>query len=272
MAEPKVLERTLELARVGLAPSAAERQRLRAALALNRVPGPGGGPELETALSQGRPSSSVVAHGALSSGGWVAIGAPGKAGVIAGLLLVGAGFVGGYWAGLREGTQAAAAPTAMTGIATATPVVVTPAPVVAVEVSPAAPPSSAPPEPVAVPGSSPAPSTPAPHFEKAARPGGGARIAPRQAPSADAFDQEMALLQRVERALRNEDPALVSVLLNELDANHPRGVLNEERRAARVMARCQAKDLDARLVAQRFLRAIPNSVYTDRVRSLCDLE
>jgi outer membrane protein assembly factor BamD (BamD/ComL family) len=82
----------------------------------------------------------------------------------------------------------------------------------------------------------------------------------------------MALLQRVERALRNEDPALVSSLLNELDTQHPRGVLSEERQAARVMAHCQAKEPSARLAAERFLRAMPNSVYTDRVRSLCDLK
>jgi hypothetical protein len=38
------------------------------------------------------------------------------------------------------------------------------------------------------------------------------------------------------------------------------------------MAQCQAKELNAQLAAQRFLRAVPKSVYTDRVRALCDLE
>jgi len=149
------------------------------------------------------------------------------------------------------------------------------APVTVSEVGQAVPPNSGLPQRGVLPGSTasePPAAGRALDAKKSSRQRIGAGPGLAETKSTDAFNQEMALLQRVERALRNEDPALVSSLLNELDAQHPRGALSEERQAARVMARCQAKDLDAGLAAQRFLLALPNSVYTDRVRSVCNVE
>jgi hypothetical protein len=80
---------------------------------------------------------------------------------------------------------------------------------------------------------------------------------------------ELALLQRAERAVRAENSALALMLTGELDARHPRSELLEERRAIELMAHCVAHATDARPRAERFLRAHPRSVYAERVQQLC---
>ena|SRR5688572_32261970 len=253
MAEPREVEHTLALARAGLAPSAGERQRLLDALAL--VPTPHGGPA-EGARNSAKPST-----------GWGALKASGKAGLFSGLLLVGAGFAGGYWTGHRASLPPHDAPI------TRTEATATPAPIVSQPASPvhsgtglaqakASPAGGS--EPMMA-------AQPVTDVKKAARHRNTTEPQRGESTPADAFTQEMLLLQRVERALRNEDPALVLSLLGDLDARHPQGVLSEERRAARVMAHCQANEPNARAAAQRFLLATPKSVYTDRVRAVCRL-
>jgi hypothetical protein len=112
MAEPESLERTLALARSGLAPSVAEKQRLRTVLALGATASPAPmspaaeqDPAREKEAAQPPPGRAGPA-GSPGVTGWPAIRASGKAGVLSGLLLVGAGFAGGYWLAQRESRPA----------------------------------------------------------------------------------------------------------------------------------------------------------------------
>lgn len=108
-------------------------------------------------------------------------------------------------------------------------------------------------------------------------------ISPSAAPPVDAprdaasrARDELALLQRVERALRAKQAALALALLDELDRRHPRSTLLEERTAARVVAGCllpmaSARRPGERTAADRFLSEQHASVYADRVRRACGL-
>jgi len=86
---------------------------------------------------------------------------------------------------------------------------------------------------------------------------------PRRAPAVHAaaapLSAELALLRRVERALRNDDPALALALLSELDARFPQTRLAEERLAARSMAECKQEGPRAAPRARAFLREHPAS-------------
>lgn len=96
---------------------------------------------------------------------------------------------------------------------------------------------------------------------------------PRAAPSPpNDSAAELALLERIDRALRNSDPALARALLGELEASQPRTHFSEERNAARIMADCLAGERSARESAGRFLEAHPASVYASRLRALCRLD
>jgi hypothetical protein len=80
---------------------------------------------------------------------------------------------------------------------------------------------------------------------------------------------ELALLQRAERAVRAENSALALMLTSELEERYPRSQLLEERNAIELMAHCVAHATDARPRAERFLRAHPRSVYAERIAALC---
>jgi len=82
-------------------------------------------------------------------------------------------------------------------------------------------------------------------------------------------NQELALLRRAERAVRNDDSALALALIAELEEHHPRSSLLEERRAVELLAYCVAGASDARPRAQRFLREHPRSVYAGRIAEKC---
>jgi hypothetical protein len=82
-------------------------------------------------------------------------------------------------------------------------------------------------------------------------------------------NQELALLRRAERAVRNDDSALALALIAELEERHPRSSLLEERRAVELLAYCLAGASDARTRAQRFLREHPRSVYAGRIADKC---
>ncbi|MEY4545739.1 MAG: hypothetical protein RL685_1934 [Pseudomonadota bacterium] len=98
--------------------------------------------------------------------------------------------------------------------------------------------------------------------------------APAASPSAapSSTRDELALLQRTERAVRADNSALALVLLGELEANYPRSELLEERRALELLAHCVAHASDSLQRAERFLREHPRSVYAERIGALCQAE
>jgi hypothetical protein len=112
----------------------------------------------------------------------------------------------------------------------------------------------------------------------------GAATTPRRAratidPSDDALMREVALLERIDRAIRGGEANLALALLTELDQTVPEPALRHERAAARLLARCvAARDgsssarQQARTNAHRFLGRNATSVYADRIRSACALE
>ncbi|HTV17317.1 MAG TPA: hypothetical protein VMG12_01560 [Polyangiaceae bacterium] len=108
------------------------------------------------------------------------------------------------------------------------------------------------------------PSIAARHGRSRARLGEAAAPVPARGPS-----DELALLQRAERAVRAENSALALMLAGELDARYPSSELLEERAAIELMAHCVAHATDARSRAERFLRAHPRSVYAERIAQLC---
>lgn len=93
----------------------------------------------------------------------------------------------------------------------------------------------------------------------------------------DTFAAELALLERAERAIRAEEGALALSFLAQLDREFPATSLREERRAARVLARCvEARSGNpderarARAGAEEYL-ARSSSLYAGRVQQLCEL-
>jgi hypothetical protein len=98
-----------------------------------------------------------------------------------------------------------------------------------------------------------------------------ASAAHSRANRAGAFNEELALLQRAERALRAGEPELALAFLDDIDRRYPKTRLVEERAAARLMARCVRAEPNAPAQAELFLEAQPTSVYRDRVRALCKL-
>jgi hypothetical protein len=250
MSQVERIDRLLELARHELAPSEGDLARSRLALGL-----------------PSKPSTIVrIEHEPRPTRSWSALRASGTAGLTAGALLLGAGFAAGYWSAQRTDTAPTRANSEARG-------------------EPAAPPSPVEP---AVP---PAVATPAPDTAARATRAEPARLAARDpasrrrhrpaeagaqeltsAPATAALGDELALLRRVERALRAEDPALALALLSELEQRFPTTDLVEERAAANVLARCGTREPDWRLVAERFLQKRPTSVYAERIRTSCALE
>jgi hypothetical protein len=92
---------------------------------------------------------------------------------------------------------------------------------------------------------------------------------PASSPEAHSVSEEARELQRVDRALRSGMPGLALGILRELDERFPRGVLLEERAAARLMARCQNGDPEAPGAAAAWLERHEQSVYAARLRAAC---
>jgi hypothetical protein len=235
-------DRVLARARAALAPSLADQERVRGALdgAIATMAAAPGDPlnENETAESVG----SAVSSTAL--GKWLARLAIPMAAAVGG----GIGYELGHSAGLEQsratGTPRATAPLTEPPARLPTAVVPTQAPPPA----PTAQSTRALPSRAALP----APSAP-----------------PELAPDAG-LDEEVRLLRRVERALREQNPRYALALLGQLDRDVPRGQLVEERKAARVMARCQlGSEGDA---LQKFASEHPGSAYLGRVRETCAAE
>lgn len=105
-----------------------------------------------------------------------------------------------------------------------------------------------------------------------------ARAAPRRPRAvlpderARAAGDELDLLKRADRAIRAGEPELALSFLDELEHRHPKTRLAEERSAARLLAGCARADAEARARAAEFLRSHPTSVYSERIRELCELD
>ncbi|HEY0706722.1 MAG TPA: hypothetical protein VGG33_07995, partial [Polyangia bacterium] len=101
--------------------------------------------------------------------------------------------------------------------------------------------------------------------------------APRAAQAQNQLARETALLAEVTVALRTGDPRRGLRLLDTYQRRFPAGVLREEMRGARILARCQLADASqpaagasAREVARGFLRAYPASPLAPRIRKACE--
>jgi hypothetical protein len=251
--ERDAVEQLLQLALGELTPSAADKARHRAALGLA--------------------TSTGAAAPAKTTRGWTALRASGGAGWTAGAVLLGAGMGLGFW--LRQAVapaqQDAAAPPPTAALASASS------------------PSTAPALPDSAPSSGPelleggvADAVPTLAHASAARalpgPKPERRATSKAATSssepfvAQPFDEELALLQRVERALRANNPSLAMVLIGELDERFAETRLGEERDAARRIAECRLQLPGWRQRAERFLSERPGSVYAQRVRAACGSE
>ncbi|HTV20152.1 MAG TPA: hypothetical protein VMG12_15820 [Polyangiaceae bacterium] len=110
------------------------------------------------------------------------------------------------------------------------------------------------------------------------KPAVGVRRAHARAHShADAADttrasrEELALLQRAERAIRAGDGALAHSFIDELEARFPKTIWREERAAVLVLAACTQGEPGASERARSFLARRSSSMYHDRITSLCRL-
>ncbi len=90
------------------------------------------------------------------------------------------------------------------------------------------------------------------------------------APVGNAIDKELAALREAQEALRAGRPDEAMRVLDSFAATHASVALEEERRAARIVAACKAGGgSQARADAERFLRERPDSPLGERVRAAC---
>jgi hypothetical protein len=174
-------------------------------------------------------------------------------------LLAGLTFIAGFWLGGRNAKQPSVPALPPAGAAPTPTVVTTPA------LNPT-PTLSAPPAGEAAAAELPAqvkrPAVADPPVKRADKP----------AEKRKTLSSELALLQRAEHAIRSGEPELALSFLADLDRRHPETQLGEERVAARLMARCARGDVPAKMEATQWLQERRASVYSDRVRELCELE
>jgi hypothetical protein len=264
------VDRTVLLARAALSPSSLDDARARRVLGLRSA----------SPLPAGPPQSLAGA------GVWAALRATGGAGVALGALLMALGFAGGLWVGQREPLVGAVAP----------PPVLPPTPSRVAALEPPAPPATEPRESAALErdghapregraeparealAASPAPPQRTGSARRAHPLLGRSKALPRTASEGAMVDpgigdpsEELALLRRIEKSLRSDEPALALALLGELTQRFPETRLDEERAAASVLVHCALHDPGARRRAEEFLSQRAASVYADRVRAGCSL-
>jgi hypothetical protein len=270
----------LEAARGGDEPTAADRARVRTALAV----------ALGSAAATGTAEAAATSSAAPgASGGMAAIGGGGWATglkVLLAVALVGAG-AGGYFA-LRGGgstTDVPAAPAAMAAAPAMAPDAHRGVPAVTIEAMPL---STSDPSPaaaaavVAEPASERAAETPAaaveaePASERAAAQRAGAksngdpRARNRAAPRTASLARERQLIAAANRALRDGDAAGALRLLDRHAADFDDGVLVQERATARVLALCELGRVEAaRAEAASLLARWPRSPHAARIRASC---
>jgi len=116
-----------------------------------------------------------------------------------------------------------------------------------------------------------APSLPAPEVDtpgSAARKPKAARTQPIN--NGASLDQEVRLLGRAQHAMKQGDAKRALQLLEQHAAEHPSGVLSQERAGVRAVALCRAGQLSqGRAAAKRFLAQSPDSPLAARIRAAC---
>jgi hypothetical protein len=105
------------------------------------------------------------------------------------------------------------------------------------------------------------------------------RRAPSAVPSVDApaaagtLTEELALLERARIELGRGRPTDALALVAEHAREFPRGQLQEERLALRIIALCDAKQLaQGRGEARAFLSAHPEAALAGRIRAACEID
>jgi hypothetical protein len=255
---------SLRLAREVFSPSAVQRERVWTGLAA-RVPA-----AAPAARAARAPASRSRAVALLKSG-----------------LLVGMGFVLGYWFAETHERPPAPPPAAASAPLAAADAPAPPSPPPVAE--PAPPPAAGTPEPAKsapaeIAGAPRALARPAPGAESGAdrEPASTAPRAARRTPpaSGDASNAgvsspsaaELALLARAERAIRAGDGALARSFIDDLEARFPKTAWREEREAIVVLAACALGEPGAEREARIFLGRHAGSVYFDRIGTSCRLD
>lgn len=229
--------------------------------------------------SSGAATMGAVGLGAATSAGrpspWGSLQATGKLGALVGAGLLGVGFFSGYLARSSLSAEPRPMPGTAVSVEAAPPQATLPEEATPGAAQPGAtqllvaPASRIDEPPPTELGAAPEPEPAARSRERAsgaARRSGGPPLAAATPP---APNEELALLQRAERAVRADNAALALALIGELEARHPHSTLLEERGAIELLAHCQAGATDAGRRATRFLRAHPSSLYAGRIRELC---
>lgn len=94
-------------------------------------------------------------------------------------------------------------------------------------------------------------------------------VAP-QSEGAQSLREELEALRAANALRQSGDPNGALALLNEFERTHPKGVLVQERSAARIFALCAAGRADeARARAERFAALFPKSPHLPRVQRGC---
>ncbi len=104
---------------------------------------------------------------------------------------------------------------------------------------------------------------------------GAARRAESSAPPAVPgvpIDEELRALRRAEHALRQQNPRLALVLLEDLNRTTRGGRLLEERAAELCIARCALEPSEATRLRLEFEQSHASSVYLNRVKHSCESE
>ncbi len=238
------LRRLLDDARSVDDPTAADRDRVRAALVAG--------------LASGAGSTAVAGGGKL--------GLMGRLGIVA---LVGALLAGGvWWFASSTSSSEESAPVEVSRLEPAAPPAAVREGVKGWSERATEPPAAEPEQPAAAADASAplAPADAAPQIvsSRAVRPKPKMRDAAQLA-------EEARLLRDAETARRGGDVGLATQRLDEHRRRFPRGALATEREAARILVLCDAgRAAEAKKLAARFLRRYPRSPLADRVRSACD--
>jgi hypothetical protein len=264
MADARDVDRSLRLARQVFSPSDEHRERVRSALASAAFA------EKAAARGHGLPAPRRVA------------------GTVRAALLVGVGFALGYWFAETRHDEISVPATERVADAReeargAMPASEEASPSEAVTPRSSAP-SVAPPlgqgdartsTPSGVAATESARPVESRHGAIARRTNGSQRAHARSASStggADSFQEELALLARAERAIRAGNATLARSFIAELEARFPKTALRQERAALLVLAACATAEPAAQSDAREFLRDHAQSVYVDRIRSMCVLD